>query len=273
MKLSWRILLPFILLLLFLSVMATRAKRATWYEQIVWNVVSPGTSLFAKMKNGVQGGWHRYFYLVSVVDENEHLKNQLAQLEQTKAEHEELSQENKRLRELLDLQAKTGRKGIAAFVISFDPNAQFKTVRINRGFRDGIKPNMPVIAEEGLVGRVGPVFKNDALVLLIVDPGSHVGVEASRSGLRSLLSGVGIKKHLELRHYFFLSRIEFLKKNSDIEIEDRVVTSGLDQIYPSGVLVGTVTEIDRDPHGIFARAEVLPAVDFTTLKEVLVLRE
>ena len=273
MKISWRILLPFVLLLLFLSFVTSKARQASWYEQAIWNVVSPGTTLFSKIKNGFQNTWHRYFYLVSVTGENERLKKQLVQFEQVKATQDELNQENERLRKILELQSKINRHGIVASVVAFDPQSQFKSIRIDRGFKDGVKPNMPVVALEGLVGRVGPVFKGDALVLLIADPASYVAVEISRSQLRSILSGQGSKKHLELRHDFFLTRMEYLKKNSDIEIDDRLVTSGLDQLYPAGILVGTVTDVDRDPHGIFARADVLPAEDFTKLKEVIILQD
>lgn len=184
---------------------------------------------------------------------------------------EELRKENLRLHSLLNLKQKFFPEGVAAKVVSFDPHAEYKSLRINKGSKDGIAADMPVVAGAGLVGRIGPVFKKEALVLLIADPASHVDVVVHRSRLRALLTGVGSSKTLEVRPSF-LTRLEYLKNSSDIAPSDWVVTSGLDGLFPKGILVGEVAKVKKDPAGIFLTAHVAPAADFSGLEEVLVLK-
>ena len=129
-----------------------------------------------------------------------------------------------------------------------------------------------MITREGLVGRVGPVFKHDAIVLLIIDPASHLDVMVQRTQVRSLLSGLGGVRYPALEHLQFLTRMEYMKKESEIALQDMIVTSGMDQLYPAGILVGSVEAIKLGPQGIFMRADVLPAVDFSKVKEVLILK-
>lgn len=264
-------LIPLLLLLFFLSLLSNRTRRAPWYEQWVWNAASPLTHLLAWTKTKTGSGWDHYIHLAGVAKENEALRNANQELKLKLMSLQAVQQENSRLAQLLELKQIQRPQGIAARVIAFDPNSEFRTIQIDKGSRDGIKSDLPVVALGGLVGRVGPVFKRSAHVLLIVDPASHVDVVAPRSQVRSLLSGSGLLSHAELRHGYFLTQLEYLKKETDIAVGDTVMTSGLDRLYPAGIVVGTLTNLKRDHYGVFLKAEVLPAVDFSKLKEVLVL--
>lgn len=247
--------------------------RAPWYEQWLWNAVSPATYLFSWGKGGIADTWSHYFALVSAAKENDRLRGELGELGQIRADREGLQQENQRLKELLGLHQTQWPDSIPAVVVAFDPKAELKSIRIDKGYADGVVSDMAVVAQEGLVGRVGPVYKRDALVLLITDPANFVDVMVQRSQVRSLLAGLGSVRHLQLGHFYFLTRMEYLKKDSEIAVDDRVVTSGMDQLYPAGILVGTVTGLKLNPHGVFLRADVLPVVDFSKLREVLVLKK
>lgn len=271
-KSSWRFLLPFALGLFFLSLLSTKTRRAPWYEQWAWNTIAPVVSVFTVVKNKTASVWNHYFYLVGLSKENDLLQKEVAVLKQKQITFRLLSQENDRLKDLLQLKENHWPEAVAGRVIALDPRSEFKSLRINKGSRDGIASDMPVVSIEGLVGKVGPVFKRDAIVLLLVDPSSYVDVMVERSLLRALLRGGGLLHKAELQHGFFLSQMEYLKRESDIRRKDTIVTSGLDGFYPRGILVGEVVTIEKDGSGLFLKAGVLPAVDFTRLKEVLVLK-
>lgn len=245
--------------------------RAPWYEQWAWNLVSPITSLFAWVKANVKELGDHYLFLAGAAKESEQWQNKWLAARQKLVQLEELEQENERLTRLLELQQNQWPSGIAARVVAFDPRSEFRVIRIGKGSADGIRSDLPVVALDGLVGKVGPVFKRDALVLLLVDPASFVDGVDSRSQVRCLLSGSGLLSHAELKHGYFLTRLEYLEKKSDVLLGDTIVTSGLDGLYPKGILVGTVTHLVTDGEGLFLKADLLPAVDFTKLKEVLVL--
>lgn len=262
-------MIPLILILFFISLLSIKTRRAPWYEQWVWNAISPTVSVFSWVGGEVSGAWHHYVWLVGTVRENERLQKELAGLKQKVVTLEEADAENKRLTELIDLKQRQWPEAIAARVMAYDPRAEFKSLRINRGSEDGVVPDMPVVAPDGLVGRVGPVFAHDAIVLLVIDPASHVDVLVERSRVRGLLAGTA--KETELRQGYFLTRMEYIQRASDLKLGDTVVTSGLDQLFPKGILVGTVESIEHSRYGVFVDAEVVPTVDFSRLEEVLVL--
>lgn len=271
LKPSWHFLIPLLLVVFFLSLFSSKVRRTPWYEQLAWNIVAPVTSVFSWTGESLRGAWGRYIYLVKTERENETLHRELRRFRQRVVQFEVAMKENERFRRLLDLKNEEWPASVAARVIAYDPRSEFKSIRIDKGRRDGIAPDMPVIAPEGLVGRVGPVFSGDAIVLLITDPASTVDVFVARSDVRGLLSGTA--KKTELRPGYFLTRMEYLKRNSDIQIGDAIITSGLDRLYPKGILVGTVEAVDYNRYGIFIDAEVVPMVDFTRLQEVLVLKK
>ena len=266
---SWQFLVPLFLVLFFASLLSGRVRRAPWYEQWVWNAVSPVTSIFSWTADSTGDIWHHYFYLVGQAKKNELLTREVEKLQRQTVEMEELRQENNRFRELLGLKQETFPQSVAARVTAYDPAAEFKTVVINKGSDNGIKPDMPVISAAGLVGKVGPVFAKHAIVLLMIDPASSVDVIDLRSRVRGILSGRG--KDTELRPGYFLSRLEYVKQASDIQEGDILVTSGLDQLFPKGIAAGTIHKISNDKYGIFADAEVVPMVDFSQLEELLVI--
>lgn len=266
-------LIPLFLIIFFLSLLSARTRRAPWYEQWAWNLVSPITSLFAWVQSNAKNLGSRYLFLVDAAKDEEQWRNKWQAARQKLVQLEELEQENERLTRLLELQQNRWPGGIAARVVAFDPRSEFRVIRIDKGSAEGVRSDLPVVAPEGLVGKVGPVFKRDALVLLLVDPTSFVDVVDSRSQVRCLLSGSGLLSHAQLKHGYFLTRLEYLEKKSDVLLGDTIVTSGLDGLYPKGILVGTITRLTTDGDGLFLKADLLPAVDFTKLKEVSVLKE
>lgn len=269
LKPSWQFLIPVFLILFFASLLSGRMRRTPWYEQWALNAVSPVTSLFGWVSGGTGDLWHHYFYLVGQSKKNELLIQEVESLRRQVVVMQELELENKRLSELLELKRETAPEAVAAQVVAYDPAAEFKTILINKGSEEGVEPDMPVVSTAGLVGKVGPVFSDHAIVLLIIDPASSVDVIDLRSRVRGILTGE--RKKTELRPGYFLSRLEYVKQTSDLQVGDTLVTSGLDQLFPKGVAVGTLAKISNNQYGIFTEAEVVPMVDFTQLEEILVI--
>lgn len=193
-------------------------------------------------------------------------------LQQKQIQYEEMAGELKRLRSLLDLKQREWPGTIAARVIAMDPRAEFRSLRIDKGSNDGVVADMPVIAIDGLVGKVGPVFKGESIILLIADPASHVDVVVQRSRVRGLLIGASFGMRSKLQPGFLMTRLEYVAGESDVQNADIVVTSGFDRLFPKGILVGEVEGIKENKYGIFLKARVIPAVDFSKLEEVLVLK-
>ena len=258
-------IIPVVLALIFFSLSSMKMRRAPWYEEAFWNVVSPLQSLVSGTINGITGAWHRYVWLIDVGEERDALGKKAAQLEgQVMA-----GQENKRLRALLDYKQSLPQKTIAARVISNDPRAEFKSITIDKGSSDGVRPLMAVVGPRGLVGKVGTVGINYSRVLLIIDPNSSVDAVIQRSRARGIV--VGAAWHTELKPGYYTSRLEYLRRVSDVHDGDLAVTSGLDGVFPAGIPIGTVSDISASRYGVFTEATVVPFENMAELQEVLVV--
>jgi len=262
-------LIPLLLFLAFFSLTTGGARRAPWYEEAIWNLITPPQRLFTAISGGVNGVWKHYIALVGAQEENDLLKRRMAVLEGDIIRNAEVAEENSRLRDLLMYHDVFPQRTIMARVIANDPRAEFKSLTINRGVDDGVRPLMPVVGPKGLVGRVGKVDSNSARVLLIIDPNSAVDVLIQRSRARGLLEGVA--RRTELRPGYYLTRLEYLRRISDVRDGDVVVTSGFDRVFPPGIPVGTVHDILKSRHGVFLDANVVPFENMAELQEVLVL--
>lgn len=263
-------LLPLTVALVFFSLSSQSAKRATWYESALLNLLAPFEAVVTHVSNFASSVWSGYVGLIGVEKENQQLKQANAKLEGQLSGEEEIRQENERLRDLLNYKSTVPYQTVVARVIANDPRSEFKSFTINKGFKDGVNVLMPVIGPKGLVGRVGLISSHIAQVLLITDPNSAVDVVIQRSRARGLL--VGTARRTELRAgSAFLSRLEYLRRVSDVQEGDIVVTSGFDQIYPPGIPVGTLHDVVSSRYGVFQEADVVPFEDFPSTQEVLVL--
>jgi len=268
-KSKLRLLLPVVLVLLFLSLMPRAQKRMMWYEQILSNAVAPFQWVFSSMGDGIDGIWDGYFNLVGTARENKELKSENARLKGKLTTIDEVKSENERLRNLMNYQDVFDMESVVSRVVANDPRAEFKSVMIDKGVKDGIKLYMPVVGPKGLVGRIGRVTNGSAQVLLLNDPNSAVDAMVQRSRARGLLVGASARTKLKTGN--FLTRLEYLRRVSDIHDADVIVTSGLDGVFPPGLPVGTVHDIRKSQDGIFKEAEVVPFENFQELQEVMVL--
>jgi len=175
---------------------------------------------------------------------------------------EALEQENARLRGLLDSRAARPPGALFAEIVYAHRDPFTRRVVIDRGGSAGVSEGYPVVDAEGLVGQVTRVFPWSSRVTLITDKGMTVPVQVMRSGVRGVLYGTGSDGRLELR---------FMPFSADIQVGDRLVTSGIDGTYPAGLPVARVDEVERDAAQMFARVVAQPSAGVNRHRQVLVL--
>lgn len=149
----------------------------------------------------------------------------------------------------------------AAAVIARDPSPFLQYVIINRGSDDGIRRGMPVVAQQGLVGRVAQVTAGAARVELITDPASRVSVSTQPSEEDGVLSG-SLTGDLS---------INLIPQDAAVEAGDLVLTSGIGGAYPANILIGEISNVRQEATELFQAASVQPVVDFSRLEIVLVI--
>lgn len=208
--------------------------------------------------------WENYFYFVNLRQEHIHLAERLEKLELENQLLREQAAENARLRTLLAFKETLAFEILPAEITGRDPSSWFKTILINKGSRDGIRPGAGVITPSGVVGKIISVGFSFSKVLLITDVNSAVDAVVARTRSRGILEGAGENQAV----------LSYVLKSEQLMPGDSIITSGMNSIYPKGITLGTISAVSAERSGFFQRVEVLPAVDFTKLNEVLVvLRE
>jgi rod shape-determining protein MreC len=183
------------------------------------------------------------------------LRTQIIELRQQLAEYRILSA-------LLDFaRAYPEYQYVGASVIGRDPSPFVKYIHINRGSDDGLRRGMPVVTQQGLVGRVAQVTASAGLVQLITDPTTTVNIVLEPSRAEALLSG-SITGDI---------RLSLIPQDAAVEAGDLVLTSGLGGNYPPNILIGQVTGVRSRDYDLFQSASVQPVVDFSRLEIVLVI--
>jgi rod shape-determining protein MreC len=180
-------------------------------------------------------------------------------LERERVEMEELKKENERLRELLAFKKEIPVKTIPARVIGRDLAPWRRTILLDKGSKQGIQKRMAVVNAQGLVGRVVEVAPFSARVILLQDPESRVSVLFQESRDLGVAEGDGSS---------FL-RVTHIDRQASVKVGDRVISSGLGQVYPKGIPVGEVKMVGTEKEGLELFASVSPSVNFSKLEEVL----
>ena len=207
--------------------------------------------------------FNNYIGLVRTNRENADLRNRLARLQMENQKIPELEHENKRLKTILNLMEQRPKTMIAARVVGEDIKNWFKCIILDKGKSSGITIKMPVITPSGLVGQVVETDRWVAKVMVINDTNSSVDVYVEGRNTRGILEGTGQT----------VLKLKYIRKNDEIEIGDKLITSGKDGIYPKGLAAGIVTTVNRGKPGIFSEIEVMPFNNFNILEEVLVLKK
>lgn len=242
-----------------------------WYERPLVMITAPVARGILLAREGIRTLFKRYFFLVGVEEENERLRRELEGYKTKEILWQEVEREAKRFLELFDLKKQTEGEWIAARVVSYPPVGPYRILTINKGEGAGIRRRAPVISSDGLVGQISRVMGDSSQVLLVTDPTSAVDARLEGTNARGLIVGKGLK--LGLKRELFISAFEYLNQSIEVEEGTAVVTSGLDGVFPPGLRIGRIHGRKKKKYDVFQKAEVVPAVDFHKLKEVLVLRK
>ena len=230
--------------------------------EVVYEILYPFESFTKKTYSFFDNTINNYFYLVNLKSENKKLKSQIAKLKNRNLKLHEERYENKSLKRLLQIKRKTKIASIGAEIIGYNPSKWEQSIIINRGRKDGIKKGAPVISHEGVVGQVIATSLNTSKVLIIIDRTSAVDVFLQQSRARGVIEGGGNE----------LCQLKFILKNNDTKIGDKILTSGLDGVFPKGLLVGVIADLSPNPSGLFDTIKVMPVVNFSKLEFVTVLK-
>jgi rod shape-determining protein MreC len=253
--------------------LAVQVKRSGQTEETrlirVWAVsaISPFEKAVVWTREGISNTWHNYVYLRGVRAENRELKQQIEQMRLEQVRLSEDAEQARRLQLLLGFKEKFIAKTVAAQVIGSSGSEQSRSVYIDKGFADGVKPDQAVITADGIVGKVIDAYQEHTLqhtakVLLVNDQSSGVGVILEKSRLQGILKGT---RSGELA-------VEKILSDESVSPGERVLTSGGDQIFPKGLYVGTVTKAGAGSDS-FLNIRLKPAANLSQLEEVLVVTE
>ena len=204
----------------------------------------------------------RYAFLQNAAEERDLLQVTNKELIAENAMLNEQLLENARLRRILDFQRETGLTGIVAAVIGRDSSNWADSITINRGSAHGIQSGNAVVAGEALIGRTTRVSPRSARVLLVSDHASAVDVIIQDTRVSGILEGTGSTK----------LRMTYVEKDREVRPGQRVVTSGLDKVYPKGIPVGVVATVSAGSGALFQDIEVKLTESFTELENILVLK-
>lgn len=267
----WRIT-PWLVIVLLLGnflLMAFDARQVNsgqrvirvWAQTVADFVQSPVTTVTA----GISNYFASISNLRSAQSENDVLKQRVQELEVELKRSADLTAENERLRGLLNLKEESKYKVVNARIIGRDPSIWFDASIVNRGSMDGVKLNMPVVTNGGLVGRVTAVGPLTAQVDLITRDKSGVGGivgEVGGSGALGVVMGTGKTNVVEMR---------YVSGSTDVQVGQSVYTSGQDGIYPPGLKIGEIVEVvtgsATTPHKIFIK----PSAGIDSMQEVAIL--
>jgi rod shape-determining protein MreC len=195
--------------------------------------------------------------------ENERLTAELAAMRTNQSRLVELETENRHLSDLLSLNDALGGGSLAANVIGSDANGLARTLVIAQGSSSGLRRDMAVLSFQGVVGKIIAVSPHASRVLLIDDHNSALDAFDQRTRARGIIAGIvddGIT-------------MKYVERSQDVRPGDVIITSGLDGIFPRGLLIGTIKGVHGEGPGMFLNVTITPAVDFRGLEQVLVVTQ
>jgi rod shape-determining protein MreC len=211
-------------------------------------------------------GWikeidQRYATVAGFRAENDRLRKRIQELEVERSRLLEADATNRHLQKLLEFRSHLPSGSITASIIGNSASSWFQSCLLDKGSADGIRKGMAVVTPLGVVGQVVSATGHSAKVLLITDPNSGVDVLVQRTRARGIVSG-------SLEN---VTIMKYVKRSEDIQEGDRLITSGLDGVFPKGLMVGTAVKIRKQNLGLFQSVEVIPAVISSQTEEVLVV--
>jgi rod shape-determining protein MreC len=253
----------FLINILLLSVSAKHPHRYSVLDRVTMAGIVPFQESVTSSLQFCRGIWEQYFQLIGVREECEQLKEMLAEARMERSRYLESEMAAKRLQELLGMKSQLPHRLLAAQVAAHDPSGWSQTIIINKGRKDGVEKGMAVIDSEGIVGHVIKDFDWSAQILLLIDQSCAVDALVQRTRFRGIVKGEATQT----------CAFKYVVRKADLQIGDTLISSGLDQVFPKGLRVGTVASVSKPASGLFQEVKVQPFVDFAKIEEVLVVLE
>jgi len=210
----------------------------------------------------IRDTFNKYILIVSTHDENQRLKKKIQELQMEINRLKEIDNEIKRLRRLLKLKSQRSDIITVARIIGRDPTNWFQVIWIDKGSQDGIEKDMIAITPDGLAGRIRRVLRDTASVVLITDVNSSVAVRIQGSRIEGILEGDGKDA----------CYVKYIPRDAIVRLGDMIITSGLDMVYPRGIVVGSVSDVFNREGDLFLTVKVRPSVDLHAVEEVMILK-
>jgi rod shape-determining protein MreC len=240
-------------------------ENQSWLDRWVVKISAPVEDVAATIARGVNGIWDDYVYLVDVKRDNARLQYDNARLREQVHSLEQAQVESRQLRRLLQLKDSTSGETVSAQVVAKDFTEFFRVtqLKLDKGARD-VRPHMPVVAPDGVVGEVLHVTGETVDVRLAVDASFGVDVEDERTHARGFVRGTG-------DHTRYSCKVEMVDSRDEVQLGDLLVTSGKGRWFPRGIPVARVTKVVRRELGRDQDVDALPTADFSRLDTVLIL--
>lgn len=263
-----RLIVVFVLLFMFFLAIYTWNERTSKLDKISTNigieVVGAVVRSVTYVSTTVSDFWNNYISLVGVNEENQKLKEELFNLKRELASANEDKAELERLRKLLSIDYAVDWKaeGVRILAWRLGANDYFESFVLSKGFFSGSKVGTPIVNADGLIGRVLKAGPYTSIALLLTDSGSSVSVITEKGRVPGIVQGNGHNQLLSMR---------FVKKNEEVKVGERVLTSGLDLSFPKGIPVGEIVSVEESSN-FMLEIQVRPLVNFEKLEEVLFLQ-
>ena len=249
----------------FLRANMKKPENLNAMDRAILRISAPIEFGASSVARGVSNLWSDYVYLVDVKEDNARLAYDNARLREQVHRLEQHQVENQQLRRLLQLKEASNVEAVSAQVVGKDFTEFFRVTRVvlDRGSRD-IRPHMPVITPDGVVGAVMHVAGDSVDVQLAVDAAFNLDVEDERTKARGFVRGTGDPAR-------YACKVEMVDSRDEVEIGDLLVTSGKGKWFPRGVPVARVTKVVKRELGRDQEVEAAPTVDFSRVDAVLIL--
>lgn len=270
-----RLVVIFVLLILCFGLMAgsvaLRNKKSTptLIQQFGNDIVGFTNNVVSYPISGVKSGLNSVSELMNSYSENKTLKKQVSELAQVKVRDQTLADENSQLKKELKLQKSlTDYSTVTAAVISRTPSSWQSQIVISKGQTDGIRKNMPVLSQSGLIGRVSEVNKTNSKVELLSDSNESSNRFAIqiKTSTGDVVNGI-ITGYKKTTGQLIMGQVT---SDADIKKNDKITTSGMGGVTPKGLYVGKVAKVGKDDYGLAKKIYITPATDYNDLSVVSV---
>ena len=259
-RVGWLFMMVTVAHLILISAQVTSQRGLPLLQEAIFGGMAEVQRVATGGIGEVRGVWQNYVDLRQIGRENDALKQRVSQLEVALQRERALAGQTRVLQELLDLKNETPLATTPAAVIASGASPDFRTMTLDKGSSHGLHADMAVIAPAGIVGRVILPTPRAAKVQLITDRNAAAAGLVERTRAQGVVVGNGTDR----------IHMEYVPGTADLKTGDRVVTSGIDGIYPKGFVIGQIESIERRS-GEFSNVVIRPAVNLSALETVLVV--